>query len=156
MKPEIFLFLGAAAIVPCTARAQQFTTEQQEVINFINQCWETWGTEDWAALEKTCTTDPGARFWWFAEAVPDGGIAEWKRWAGAFWPRMEASIHYTHRPIAVDMMGDVALYYYWVTWTSADANGQVKTQTQRRLEVMQRRNGGWVWIGGSGAPESDS
>jgi hypothetical protein len=146
------LALGVALLMPLPTQAQQFTAEQQQVVDFIEHCWETWGTESWSAYERACRTDPTARFWWFAESVPNAGIAEWRRWAAAFWPRIESQVHYEIRPLTVQVFGDVALYYYWASWSHVDANGELQTMAQHRLEILQRRDGQWLWIGGSGGP----
>ena len=87
------------------------------------------------------------------ESVPSYGPAEWKRWAEAFFPRIEASVHFEQRPIAVQIFGDVALYQFWATSTQVDANGQVVTLNERHLDVLQRRSGQWVYVGGAGVPE---
>jgi len=142
--------LAIAVSAPFTAEAQQWSPEQREVIDLVAVCWDSWGTEDWAAYEQACPSDPEQRYWWMDESVPDYGVNEWRRWAEAFFPRIVASIHYEHRPIGVQIFGDVALYQFWATWSQEDANGQVQTQAQHRLDVLQRRNGQWTLIGGAG------
>lgn len=142
-----------ASLVAAPLGAQQWTPEQRSVIDHVTACWDAWGQEDPNVHDGPCRGDPAARFWWMTEGVPDYGPPEWKRWTGAFWPRIE-SIHYAHRPIAVQIFGDVAIYQYWVTWTHQDPNGQVVTMAQRRIDILQRRSGRWIFIGGAGAPET--
>ena len=146
------LTLGMAIFLSTAAHAQQWSSEQEETIDHVRACWEAWGQEDVNVWDGACLTDSGARNWWMVEGVPSYGPAEWKRWAEAFFPRIEALVHFEQRPIAVQIFGDVALYQFWATWTHVDANGQVVTMNERHLDVLQRRNGRWIFIGGAGAP----
>ncbi|MCZ6755326.1 MAG: hypothetical protein O7E49_08440 [Gemmatimonadetes bacterium] len=146
--PAALLCFGLAT----PSSAQQWTPEQQSVIAATNGCWESWGTEDWDAYLAACPIDPGVRFWWMADGTPDYGLDSWKRWADAFWPRMEVLIHFEHRPLGVQIHGDVALYQFWASWSFVDGNGQEQTMSQHRMDVYQRRDGSWTLIGGAGVP----
>lgn len=147
------LLAVAASLIAAPTSAQQWTAEQRGVIDHVQACWEAWGEEDMSMWDGACLSDPGVRFWWMDESVPSYGPEGDKRWAEAFFPRIEASIHFEHRPIGVQLFSDVAVYQYWATWTQADPNGQVVTQAQHRLDILQRRDGRWVFIGGAGAQQ---
>lgn len=140
------VFLPAALATPIAA--QDWTAEQQEIIDFGHRCWTTWAAEDWAAYERACPMDAGARYWDMNESVPSYGHQSWKGWNEAMWPHMEA-LHYEHRPIAVQFFGDVATYYFFATYFNSDSNGVISRFTQHELAVFQRRDGGWVLIGGA-------
>lgn len=137
---------------PSPSRAQTWTPEQQDLIDHTKRCWELWGVEENPALwEQECPADPDIRFWWTPQSVPFHGTDEWKAWSQVFHPKIDEFFQ-AHRPIAVQFFGDVILYYYWATWSWEDANGQVQTAEQHRLDIWHRRNGQLWWIGGTGTP----
>ncbi len=144
--PVLSLLLAAALTVPATA--QEWSPQQQEVIEFAHGCWTSWATESWSAYQQACPMDPGARYWDFTESVPTYGHESWKRWNDAMWPRMDA-LYYEHRPIAVQIFGDVATYYFFAVFGNTDSNGVVREFTQHEVAVLQRRNGNWILIGGA-------
>ncbi len=151
MRRTILLAGLLTVLTSGAAQSQNWTAEQQGVIDAVTSCWESWGTENWDTYLDACPVDPNVRFWWMPEGTPDYGLDAWKAWADAFWPRIEALVHFEHRPLGVQIHGDVALYQFWASWSSVDANGQMQTMSQHRLDVMQMRDGRWMVIGGAGA-----
>lgn len=156
MKYRRVMF-AAIAVFTLTTRmsAQQFTPEEQQVIDHVRNCWAVWGEEDVDAWLRVCPLDADNRFWWMVESMPQLGPDEARRWADSMFPRIEAMVHFDHRPIDVQIFGDTALYQFWATWTYVDANGQVVTAPERHLDVMQRRGGQWILIGGAAVPEAN-
>jgi hypothetical protein len=148
MRPVFRFTLALAFSLPTTAVAQDWTSEQQEVIDFAEGCWTTWATEDWATYAQACPMDPDARYWDMNESVPNYGHRSWQRFSEAMWPNMDAP-YYEHRPIAVQIFEDVATYYFFATYFNLDNEGVVSTFTQHELAVLQRRDGDWVLIGGA-------
>jgi hypothetical protein len=140
--------LALAVALPTTAAAQDWTTEQQEIIDFAEACWTSWATESWEAYAQACPMDPDARYWDMNESVPSYGHGSWERFAEAIWPHTDAE-YYEHRPIAVKIFGDVATYYFFATYFNVDTDGVVSSFTLHELAVLQRRNGDWVLIGGA-------
>ena len=112
MRCSHILGLLLAAALPVSAAAQDWTNTQQEVIDFAEGCWTTWAAEDWATYAEACPMDPDARYWDMNQGVPDYGHRSWQGFSEAMWPHMEAS-HYEHRPIAVQIFGDVVIGQGW-------------------------------------------
>lgn len=144
---HVLTFLLATAIAT-PAAAQNWTAEQQEIIDFGHACWTTWATEDWGTYEQACPMDRGARYRDMAESVPSYGHRSWRPWSEAMWPHLDA-LHYEHRPIAVQVLGDVAMYYFFASYFNSDTKGDISTFTQHELAVFERRDAGWVLIGGA-------
>lgn len=144
ITPLVFLF-------PTTALAQQWSAEEQVIIDHAKRCWELWRLENVADWKAECPADTNIRFWWTAQSVPLHGTNEWEAWAQVFHPKVN-EIFQAHRPVAVQFYGDIALYYYWGTWSWEDANGEVQTGEQHRLDIFQRRENQWWWVGGTGTP----
>ncbi len=53
----ISIFTVSVLITPGLA-GQQWSAEQQELIDFGDACWTTWATEDWDAYARACPADP--------------------------------------------------------------------------------------------------
>ena len=142
--PAIAFFLLLA--VPSSG--QTWTAEEQTLIDQVERCWVLWAEEDFDAYARGCPNDPAMRFWFMHEGMPNLGPNQWKEWAKANWPRYHFFYHEI-RPVAIRTFGDVALYYYWVTYQMENPNGIVESASEVRLEVFQRRDGRWVGIGGA-------
>jgi hypothetical protein len=61
---------------------------------------------------------------------------------------MEA-FHYEIRPISIQILGDVALYYFYANFSNELANSSITTANHHELAVFQRRDGSWTLIGGA-------
>jgi len=44
---------------------------------------------------------------------------------------------------------------FWATQTHVDPQGAQTTQSQKQLNIWQRIDGRWTWIGGMAMPEGD-
>ncbi len=137
-----------AASIAVPLEAQTWTAAQQEIIQFAEGCWSSWQTKNWSSYAAACPADPSLRYWSMHEGVPNHGHRSWRPFSEAIWPRIDP-FHHELRPIAVQIHGDVALYYFFATYSNADANQVVHTFTQHELAVLQRRNGRWILIGGA-------
>ena len=128
--------------------AQTWSAEQQEIIDFGEACWTSWATESWDAYARACPADSGMRYWDMSQSVPALGHTSWRRWSEAMWPRMDP-FHYEIRPISIQILGDVALYYFYATFNNEFADNRITTANHHELAVFQRRDGSWVLIGGA-------
>ena len=146
MRVLTLTFLSLIIAPPVTA--QQWSDEQQGLIDHIKMCWTAWvdalADETPDRFYEACPIDEKSHFWFTADGAPS--TAEWVRrnwdiiretdddWAGL-------------RPVYVDIFGDVAIIHMYGYWRANTPDGLVTTE-QKRTEVFQRRNGGWVFIGG--------
>lgn len=148
--------LAAFPFVPATASGQHWTPEEQEIIDLNQSCWDAWGNEDFAAARRTCNEHPDGRHWWTAESAPGIGWFEKNadRWAAAFHP-IEDRLYWEVRPLSVRIFGDVALIHFWGTVTTIDDQGVRTTVARKQLNIWQRVDGRWTWIGGMASPETN-
>lgn len=144
-----------ALLVATPAFAQQWTAEQQEVIDANEGCWEAWATEDMSAMRAACDEQPEAAFWVTNTAAPRAWRDERQEdyLVGVYWPRTDV-IYYEVEPLKVSVIGDVGLIYNWAMYVEEDTNGERRTNRERRLDVYKRIGDGWSWIGAMVSPES--
>ena len=150
--PMRALALASLALLVATpAFAQQWTAEEQEVIDTITMCWDAWveasADETPAHWYDTCRPDENALMWWSDQGAPQG-----VNWHRRNWDTIrEGNFEWADlRPVAVRIYGDVAIVYLYGYWSRDTAEGRV-TSEHRRTEVFQRRDDGWTFIGGQGS-----
>jgi hypothetical protein len=135
MKRSVFGLLGSAAIgvslmavsalTPQAIAAQSWSVQEQEAIDHLRACWETWSTEDYDAWVETCNLDPSGSYWSSEELAPnpmetghgylrdivlqtlqDGDVVAWDI-----------------RPIKVTTWGDVVAVYFYGIMHLRDSDG---------------------------------
>lgn len=150
------LLLALAVSLPASgAWAQEWTEEQQGLIDQVRTCWDAWvealADETPANFEQACPMDERAHWWWTAEGVPNRNLENIRR---NWYVIRETDENWaSFRPVYVDIFGDVGMIYLYGYWRANTENGTVVTEA-KRTEVFQRRNGQWVFIGAQGTPVS--
>jgi ketosteroid isomerase-like protein len=149
---SVLMLASATCLAVLPVDAQEWGAEQQELIDHVQRCWETWqgGFDKW---QEACPHAEN-RVWWFtAENVPK---TEWSNFAEAaqYFMDSEQTLFFEHRPLHVAMHGDVAIYAYWVMYAARDGSGQVANYMQKRLEAFRKVGGRWMFIAGMGVPEN--
>ena len=143
-----------ALLVAAPAFAQQWTAEEQEVLDTITMCWDAWvaalADETPDHFYETCRIDEDQLFWDTSSGAPEGQRMvhrTWNNWRqlGGNWADM--------RPVAIRIFGDVAIVYLYGYWTVKTPDGLVTTE-YKRTEVFQRRDDGWTGIGVQATPAS--
>jgi len=139
--------------VPSSALvAQEWTPEQQSLIDHVTQCWDAWvealADETPDRFFEACPTDERAHWWWTADGVPGSPKDDRRNWhvyrdTDEDWVSL--------RPVYVDIFGDVGIIHMYGYWRAKTAGGTVTTEA-KRTEVFQRRSGGWVLIGAQSTP----
>ena len=150
------LIVALFVVFPLTLAAQTWSAEEQEIIDLNQSCWEAWASEDLNAVRATCNEHPDARGWYTPEGLPAVGwfAKNASRWLSVYGPRDEW-IYFEVRPASVRIFDNTALIHFWAMHTHEDAQGAVTTQTQKHLNIWQRIDGEWTWIGGMAHPEGD-
>jgi hypothetical protein len=154
MRLLITAVFFVALLVPATARAQHWTTEEQEIIDLNQACWDAWASHDLSRIEATCNEHEGARGWYTPNAAPDNGwyAKNARRWMSAIGSK-EEWIYFEIIPTSVRIFNETALIHFWATLTLRAVDGNVKTISQKQLNIWQRIDSRWTWIGGMATPE---
>lgn len=154
MRLIITAVLAATCLAPSGAWAQHWTPEEQEIIDLNQVCWEAWAATDLARIAATCNEHADARGWWTADVAPEigwmGKNAE--RWMEAIGSK-EEWIYFEVRPLSVRVFNGTALIHFWATRTYRDLEGNVQILSQKHLNIWQRVDGRWTWIGGMATPD---
>ena len=152
----VIAFLAMILLMPVGAVAQTFSADEQEIIDLNQSCWDAWASEDFGAVARTCNEHEDARGWWTADAVPQiGWVAKnVERWGEAFHARTDW-LYWEIRPVSVRIFGATALIHFWATRTFVDDKGETTTTSQKQLNIWQRIDSRWTWIGGMATPEGD-
>ena len=154
MQGRVVLVLAALLFVGrVPAATQQWTSEQQGLIDHITQCWDAWvkalADETPDRFFAACPTDEHGHWWYTADGAPDQLVAGVRRnWHVI---REVDDDWVSIRPIYVDIFGDVGIIHHYGYWRAKTSDGTVTTE-EKRTEVFQRRNGRWVLIGAQSAP----
>ena len=141
--------LVAAVVVallsaPAPLPAQQWSPEQQEVIEGVKECWDIWmqaveqGTPE--PFLSQCVTDDGA-FWVSTQGAPnkrDFLVRNWGEEVGIDLGWIDL------RPLMVSVHDDVAVIHFYSYWRLPGPN----VAEWKRTEVWRREDGRWrQWAG---------
>jgi hypothetical protein len=132
--------------------AQQWTPEQQSLIDHVTRCWDAW-VEDFADERpnrwlEACPNDERSHYWTTADGAPGSWkdvVRNWHTWreVDEDWVSL--------RPLYVDIFGDVGIIHMYGYWRAKVPDGTAITE-EKRTEIFQRRSGRWVLIGGQSTP----
>lgn len=146
------LLFGLA--VSAAANAADLSAEQQEIWDIIVACHDGWSDamqhKDYELFASACPQEPGAQFWYTGQATPvryGGPDGMWQRIA----PQVRSTTWDQLEPVDVQIFEDVALAYFSVVWTAEAMDGEVSSNTTRRVTVLRRSADGWQLVGGSAA-----
>ena len=147
------LFFLTATLIAAPVSAQEWTADQQSLIDHVTGCWDTWvdalADETPERFIDACPADDRGHFWWTAEGAPEAlNVGIRRNWhiireVDDDWASL--------RPIYVDIFGDVGIIHMYGYWRANTPDGTVTTEA-KRTEVFQRQSGVWFLIGASNTP----
>lgn len=150
------LLLSLAAI---PAHAQNWNPEQTAVLSFVEGCWQAW-TEAVASHDITKWTDrcphtENIRWWWMPDPVPETAATLDRQFA---WQveHIERVVWWDVRPIAITLAGEVAIVMFYAEGSWIGTDGAPVSFGSKRLELFQRRDGQWTFLGGMVSPTEPS
>lgn len=153
MKGIIVVSLLLTLAGPLTA--QQWTEEEQDLIQHIEACWTAWmdthrSGGDADAFYERCPTADDVSMWWTEWGTPQG-----KSHAGREFPYFaDIDLDWIAvNPVAVRIWGDVGMVQLYGYWKAATPEGPTTTE-YKRTELFRRIDGQWVFLGGQGTPSS--
>ncbi len=153
--------IGLLLVFSTPAQAQQWSPEQQEVLEAIEGCWDAWNEagqqEDYAVWSEPCLASEDAQFWW-AESVAPSTAREWNRVhsMGLFgWGTVRGD-WWGMRPLSIAIKGDFAFVYFAPAWIVENSQGEIEQSESKNFEVWRRVDGRWKYFGGMGAPNESS
>jgi len=142
--------MAISGLTPRTVAAQSWSAQEQEAIDHLRACWETWATEDYDAWVETCNLDPSGSYWSSEELAPNSMETGQGYLRGIVLQTLRDAdvVAWDIRPIKITTWGDVvAVYFYGITHLR-DSDGNVSVLQDRRLEILRKVDGRWGVVGG--------
>jgi hypothetical protein len=148
------LFVLIALVFPFIVSAQQYSAQEQGLIDQIKICWDAWmeGVEKnnpdiW--YEK-CPAMENASFWWTDEGAP-----QQNDWAKRNWDYVkDQNVGWLDmRPVAIRIWDDIGMIQFYGYWEIRTKDGSIVTEF-KRTEVFKKENDTWILLGGQGTPSS--
>ena len=143
------VILVAAAMLPGPVSAQQWSAQQQEVLQHIQACWDAWATKDFDRWVNACRPADGFTYWSTSEGSPNG-LEYWRKTATASSSHVEY-VWNDKRPLAIQIDRDVAIVHFYAHFGSV-VGGQWMQREQKRMEVFRKVDGRWTLLSGMADP----
>jgi ketosteroid isomerase-like protein len=128
--------------------AQNWTAEEQEVLDQIKKGWSAW-EEAIKAKDLNVYLDkfkPAEDFkgWWTSL----GSIWTLEAWKRTFDKFAQDNFYWENvQPLSITVYDEVALAYYYVIYSIEDKSGKTTTMEDKRFEVFRKVDGTWRWTG---------
>ena len=140
--------MGSSVLLPMGAGAQELTPDQQEVWDFVEECWDAVLHDDSSTLMNCFHED--YTFWWSEDVLPFG-----KEFVGRIVPinlPIEDIAVIDIRPARIVVRGDVAIVHWGARWFVRSPEGPLEPIVERVAMTLIRENGRWSYLGGGGSP----
>ncbi len=144
----LFLF------TPIIASAQQWSAEEQEVLNHAAECFQSF-TEatqqnDFQIWVQRCRPTDESLFWHTQGTGPlnlEGLLNMWN----LYFPNIKRSASPGLDPIRIRLVDNMAFVYGYTWWFEEKEDGTLEYSHDKRLEVYRRQDGEWrlqtiIWI----------
>lgn len=142
-----------AAILPMTASAQNWTSDEQSLIDAIEHCWDRAANNmSTQVMMDACRPTEATIYWWTPQTAPNNVVSSWIQGLRAAWNRTLLSQDL--RPIRVQVDGDFGFIYFHGIRLWALDDGTRETESWRGFEVWKRTAAGWSFYGGTGTPDA--
>ena len=141
--------------LPTAAFSQQWSAEQQEVLDYIQDCWDAWETKVFDNWIDVCKPTQDGLWWDTRLGLPHQDVTFSRKTAEAQWRTSEIEYLWDDlRPLDVQFHGDVALVYSYVLFSWKE-DGKVLSSEEKRFEVFRKVDGQWTVLGGMTVPVDD-
>lgn len=138
----------AIVVLPASVQAQQWTPQQQEVWQAVEDCWAAWFAKD-KDTHKACFHDD-YQFWPASQAAPFG-----KDRLDAFWTHVrdaQRALAYDVDPVRIAVHGDAALVHWsGLVWYGDSDGGVADAESYQEAMMMVLEDGRWQFFGGAGS-----
>lgn len=151
MKRATVLLFGLLLMVPSPMVAQEWTAEEQDLLDHIKTCWDAWidtrSQPDYERFFQRCPWDQDVSMWWTNDGMPQTMERTIRNWV---IPPVDVA-WLDLNPIAIRIWGDVAMVQMYALWKAKTPDGLVTTE-YKRTELFRKVDGRWVFLGGQGTP----
>ena len=151
MRRMVLPFAVFALFLCQPLSAQQWSAEEQGVLDDLAECWDIWmdgirdGTPDRWITE--CST-PNSTYWGAQDGAPVNNDFIRRTW-GTISGQDLGWVDI--RPVALSISDDIAVLHFYGYWQAPGPDGATITEA-KRTEVFRQLDGRWKLISGHGTP----
>ena len=129
--------------------AQNWTAEQQGVIDDLKECWDIWveaaKDADPSPWIDNCTDDFK---YWVGQGAPADADDVRRNWSATvaskeFWVSLD--------PITIQIFDDIAIVHFYGAWSVEGPDGRTVDE-RKRTEVFRKSSERWLLVAGHGTP----
>ena len=149
MRGLLIVFLAFLSTIPFRARAQTWSSAQQEVWQFVEESWVADTSEDPNWIDRM--VHPNFRGWDVEYPMPRN-LETFKKWS-RYSDENSQVLVYSVYPVAIVVEGNTAMAFYYGSIAVEDQTGEQKTTHFREVDVLIREGGHWKFLGWFGADQ---
>ncbi len=149
MKRILAVVFPLVVLLPMTTQGQEWTAEQMEVWQVVEESWVADNSEDPGWIDRM--VHPKLQGWDTSLPMPRDfeTFKQWSRYNDANGDVLEFSAH----PVAIVVHGNTAVAFYYGSIATEDLKGDRETTHFREVDVLVRDNGVWKFLAWMGADE---
>ena len=149
MKTKLICFLLALGLVfsVTTSSAQEWSKEQKEVWGQVEEFTDAWAKRDLAGYIGHL--DEHYTGWYHNEPLPVTRESL-KKWETYNLKSQKIQV-YELNPVAIKLHGDTAIVQYYFKTRREDPKGDSKMQFSKWTEILQKKDGKWLFIATHGS-----
>ena len=144
------ILLSAFAATPVALIAQEWSSEQQEVLDAIDACIQA-SVDRQLEVGMACTHDDFSGWRYDLPALRDKKFQD--REQARDFDSDNQLVDFSVQPLNVQIFDNVAIIHYYGYFYVRDGNGEVVGERSRWTDVMIRDGGRWVWISDHGGSD---
>jgi hypothetical protein len=139
----------ALSVVSGSARAGEWSPEQQEVWNLEQQQWAMSKAKDLSWIDTM--VHQNMRFWETGAPMPrdKASLKHWGRFDADSNSTLEQEIY----PISATITGNIAVVQYHYVVANENYKKERKTMTGHYTDVLIKENGRWMFIAWAGGAD---
>lgn len=146
------LGLALVLLLPGPLAAQNWSADEQSLIDAIEDCWAQAATDtSMEGFLEACRPTDETTYWWTPETTPFSVTSSWVRQARAAWN--DVAVAQDLRPLRIQIDGDFGFIFLHGIRIWETPDGAQRTESWRGYEVWKRTSGSWSFYGGMGAPD---
>jgi ketosteroid isomerase-like protein len=131
------------------APAQTWSPAEKELIQGLDDCYAAYKAENLEAL-LACSHEDSVVFRYGMPGT--SSKADTRKNLPLFWAN-EDMVEYWINPLAIRIIGDVAIIHYYFYELVRDKEGKETFRRYRWTDIMVKQDGKWVWIADHGGED---
>jgi hypothetical protein len=146
MKTIIPLLLFIILVISYSIPAQNWSTEELEIIDQVKKNWDAWGAaiqqKDLEVWKKVCQPMKDFTGWWVSEGslwtqeATERFFSKWVKGLNNFyWENLQ--------PQSIKIYDNFAVTFFYVIYDIETVEGKKIRSEDKRLEVFRKVNGVW-------------